>query len=235
MPAIADRPTASTTFRPAVRIQDSVLTRLERRTLIWLAHRIPRRINSDHLTALALVAMLGAGLSFWLARTMPAGLALVVVCLAINWFGDSLDGTLARVRNCQRPRYGYYVDHVVDVVGTLFLFGGMALSGFMSPGVAAALLIAYYLVSLEVYLATHSLGTFQMSFLKMGPTELRILLAIGAIALFWNPMPVVFGHRMTLFDLGGAIGAAGLVMTFVVSAVRNGRTLYKLEKLEVRS
>jgi archaetidylinositol phosphate synthase len=234
MPAIADRSTASTTYRPAVRVQDSILTRLERRTLIWLAHRIPRRINSDHLTALALVAMLGAGLSFWLARTTPVGLVLIVVCLAINWFGDSLDGTLARVRNCQRPRYGYYVDHVVDVVGTLFLFGGMALSGFMSPAVAAALLIAYYLLSLEVYLATHSLGTFQMSFFKMGPTELRILLAVGAIALFWNPMPIVFGHRMTLFDLGGAIGAAGLVVTFVVSALRNGRALYQMEKLEVR-
>jgi archaetidylinositol phosphate synthase len=231
MPALADvRP-----YAPAVRIQDSLLTRIERRTLIWLAHRMPRRVNSDHLTILALVAMAGAGLSFWLARTSPIGLVLVVVCLALNWFGDSLDGTLARVRDCQRPRYGYYVDHVVDVVGTLFLFAGLGASGYMSPPVAAVLLIAYYLLSLEVYLATHSLGTFQMSFFKMGPTELRILLAIGAIALFWNPMPVVAGHAMKLFDLGGIIGVAGLAVTFVVSAVRNGRTLYKAETKKVRS
>jgi phosphatidylglycerophosphate synthase len=196
---------------------------------------MPRRVNSDHLTALALVAMLGAGLSFWLASTTPIGLGLVVVFLMINWFGDSLDGTLARVRNCQRPRYGYYVDHVVDVVGTLLLFGGMALSGFMSPAIAAVLLIAYYLLSLEVYLATHSLGTFRMSFFKVGPTELRILLAVGALTLIWNPMPIIAGHPVKLFDLGGAIGAAGLVVTFVVSAIRNGKTLYESEKLEARS
>jgi phosphatidylglycerophosphate synthase len=222
-------------YREARREHRSLTAVAEKKALVWMAERMPAGINSDHLTALGLLAFLGGGISYALVPRSPLWLHGVNVCLVLNWLGDSLDGTLARVRNCQRPRYGYYVDHVVDVVGTLFLFGGMALSGFMSPGVAAALLIAYYLLSLEVYLATHSLGTFQMSFFKMGPTELRILLAIGAIALFWNPMPIVFGHRMTLFDLGGAIGAAGLIVTFVVSAVRNGRALYQMEKLEVRS
>ena len=221
-------------FKDATRLQHSVLAALEKRTLIWLANRMPAAINSDHLTILALAAMVGAGLSYWLARSTPAGLVLVIVFLAINWFGDSLDGTLARVRKCQRPRYGYYVDHVVDAVGALALFGGLALSGYMSAAVAAVLLIAYFLLCLEVYLATHSLGEFQMSFFGMGPTELRILLAIGNIVLLVHPMATIFGHTFKLFDVGGVVGAVGLAGTFVYSALRNTRALYRAEPLRGR-
>jgi archaetidylinositol phosphate synthase len=187
-----------------------------------------------HLTTLAFAAMLGAGLSYWLASVTAAGLVLVIVCLAINWFGDSLDGTLARVRQQQRPRYGYYVDHVADVTGTLFLFGGLALSGYMSPPVAAIVLIAYYLVSLEVYLATYSPGRFQMSFFGMGPTELRVLLAIGNIALLINPDAALW-HRFALFDVGGIAGAVGLAGVFICSAIRNTRTLYLAEPIPART
>src|SRR5215470_17351273 len=115
-------------FREAGRSLTSLLAPLEKRLLLWLAARMPRWVRSDHLTVLALVAMLLAGLSYWLARVSDVGLLLVVVWLAINWFGDSLDGTLARVRRQQRPRYGFYVDHIVDCFGVLFLFGGLALS-----------------------------------------------------------------------------------------------------------
>jgi archaetidylinositol phosphate synthase len=223
--------TASREFKDAVRIQQSVLSSIEKRSLVWMATRMPGWVNSDHLTALALAAMIGAGASYWLASVTPVGLALVIVCLAINWFGDSLDGTLARVRQHQRPRYGYYVDHVVDVFGTLFLFGGLALSGYMSAPVAAVLLIAYYLLSLEVFLATHSLGRFQMSFFNVGPTELRILLAIGNVALLVHPMATVFGHTFKLFDVGGLIGAAGLLCTFLYSATKNTRALYRAEPI----
>jgi len=221
-------------FKDATRLQHSVLAALEKRTLIWLANRMPAAINSDHLTILALAAMVGAGLSYWLARSTPAGLVLVIVFLAINWFGDSLDGTLARVRKCQRPRYGYYVDHVVDAVGALALFGGLALSGYMSAAVAAVLLIAYFLLCIEVYLDTHSLGEFQMSFFGMGPTELRILLAIGNIVLLVHPMATIFGHTFKLFDVGGVVGAVGLAGTFVYSALRNTRALYRAEPLRGR-
>src|SRR3990170_5368257 len=177
-----DVPLAATakghSFREATRVLTGVLSPIEKRCLIWLASRLPACINSDHLTALALVAMLGAGLSYWLAGVVPlVGLLLVNVCLAINWFGDSLDGTLARGRNRQRPRYGFYVDHVVDAFAVAFLVGGMALSGFMSPYVALGLLVAYFMLSIEVYLATYALGTFTISYFKIGPTELRILLA----------------------------------------------------------
>ena len=164
-----------------VRENNGLLADVERRTLIWIAERIPRRINSDHLSALGLSAMLGSGLSFAAFVLTPWAAWGVVLSLALNWFGDSLDGTLARVRGHQRPRYGYYVDHVIDLAGSTFLMTGLAVSGLMSPLIAAAMLAAYLLVSAETYLATHSRGVFRMSVLGFGPTELRILVAIGAL------------------------------------------------------
>ena len=218
-------------FTDATRVLTSVLAPLEKRVLIAMARRLPACINSDHLTALALLAMLGAGASYWLARWTPIGLLLSVMCLAVNWFGDSLDGTLARVRNQQRPRYGFYVDHVVDTFGALCLLTGLGASGYMSPEVAAMLLIAYLMLSIEVMLATHTLGTFTISYFKVGPTELRILLAIGTFVLFVHPTAVIFGHAFKLFDVGGVCGAIGLFVTLVSSAVRNTRRLYAAEPI----
>lgn len=232
---IATQTSAASGFRDAVRVRQSVLTRAEDHTLRWLALRMPAAVTSDHLTVLALIAMVGAGLSYWLAAVTPIGLLLAIFCLAINWFGDSLDGTLARFRNQQRPRYGYYVDHVVDAVGAMALFGGLALSGYMQPAVAAALLIAYFLLSIEVYLATHSLHRFQMSFFGMGPTELRLLLAAGNLVVLARQSPYVWNTSFTLFDVGGAIGAIGLLLVFAYSAIRNTRALYLAEPLPRRA
>jgi len=125
----------------------SVLAAAEKQLLIFIAQRIPPAIHSDHLTSLALAAMALAGCAFAAARWDRRALWLVVVALALNWFGDSLDGTLARVRRAERPRYGFYVDHVLDIVGATLLFAGLACSSFMSPAVALALLIAYLLVA----------------------------------------------------------------------------------------
>src|SRR6476660_3975839 len=116
-------------YRESRRVLTSWLAPVEKRCLVWIAGRMPLWINSDHLTALALVSMIGCGASYWLARFDPMGIWLAIGCLALNWFGDSLDGTLARVRQQQRPRYGFYVDHVVDALGAVCLFGGMGLSG----------------------------------------------------------------------------------------------------------
>jgi len=151
----------------------------------------------------------------------------VVVCLALNWFGDSLDGTVARVRDQQRPRYGYYLDHVIDLTGTALLFGGLWASGYMSPLVAVLVVAAYYLVSAETFLATHSRGVFKMAFVGVGPTELRILLAAGALALIEHAWVAPLGLApIRLWDVGGMIGAAALVAAFVVSSARNARALY---------
>jgi archaetidylinositol phosphate synthase len=218
-------------FQEARREQQSFLAPLEKRCLIWLAEHAPRWINSDHLTVLGLAALLGAGLSYWWARSNPAGFYAVIVCLALNWLGDSLDGTLARARNCQRPRYGFYVDHVVDAFGALFLLGGLGLSGFMSERIALGLLIAYLMLSIEVYLATYALGTFQISFWKFSPTELRILLAIGSLVLLWRPDTHLKATDWRLFDVGGAVGMAGMGVMLVVAAARHTRTLYYAERI----
>jgi phosphatidylglycerophosphate synthase len=220
-----------TTHVPAVRVHTSVLASAEKRLLIRLAERIPGGVGSDHLTALGALAMLGVGGAFWLAGTWPAAVLLVVPMLALNWFGDSLDGTVARVRHQERPRYGYYVDHVLDALGFGWLMGGLVLGGFMSFSVALVFLAAYYLLVVEISLAVHALGRFQMSFWHMGPTELRIVLAAGALALLRSPHVDVAGSKWLLFDVGGILGAAGLFATFIVSAIRNGVSLYRQEKL----
>jgi phosphatidylglycerophosphate synthase len=214
-----------------VRIHTSLLASVEKRCLIWLARRLPAAIGSDHLTILAGAAMLGGGLCYWLGSASPMALWGVVGCLIVNWFGDSLDGTVARVRGHERPRYGFYVDHVLDAVGILFLIGGMMLGGFMSPAVAGAFLISYYLLTNEIALATHTVGTFRISYWKFGPTELRILLAAGTIQLLRSPEVTIFGSRLLLMDVGGAVAVAGLLGTFVLSALANTRTLYRAEPL----
>lgn len=211
-----------------IRQHNSLLAEAEKRALVWMASRLPRWINSDHLSTVGLVAMAGAGLSFWVAQTDPvAGASLVVLCLALNWFGDSLDGTLARVRDQQRPRYGYYVDHVIDLAGTALLFAGLAASGYMSPVIATLVVAAFFLVAAETYLATHARGIFKMAVVGIGPTELRILLAAGAIALINTPTVNPFGiGPIRLWDLGGIIGAAGMTVSFLISSTQNVRALY---------
>src|SRR5437762_3864330 len=151
-------------FQNATRTHTSFLAPLEKRVLIWMAERLPGWMNSDHLTALGFLSLIGAGLAYWQSRSSAAWLLVVIAFLVLNWFGDSLDGTLARVRNCQRPRYGFYIDHILDATGTLFLMSGMALSGYMTPAVAFVFLIVYVLLSIELYLPTYSIGPFQLSF-----------------------------------------------------------------------
>jgi archaetidylinositol phosphate synthase len=139
------------------------------------------------------------------------------------------------VRRCQRPRYGYYVDHVIDAAGTLFLLGGLALSGYMTPLVSLSLLAAYFLVTIEVYLATTVLKTFRMAFLFVGPTELRIVLAVGTLFLLYHPHATIMSRTYLLFDVGGVVATLGLVVAFVVSAVRNAHRLYVEEPLPGRA
>ncbi len=218
-----------------VRVNKGWLAAAEKRALIWMARRLPARVNADHLTALALVAMAGAGAAFWAARYWRPALVLVVVALAVNWFGDSLDGTVARVRKHERPRYGFYVDHVLDLGGTTLLLAGIAASGFMTPLIALALLVSYLLVAAEVFLATAVHGSFRMSFLNFGPTELRIVLAVGTLTLFWKPHVDLFGlGPFLLFDVGGIVAACGLVVGLVVSAARNTAELYRAERIGSR-
>src|SRR5579872_3901778 len=218
-------------FRHAERSHHSVLASAERKALLWLAQRMPTWVNSDHLTALGFLALIGVGLSYWSARYFSTGLVLVVVFLVLNWFGDSLDGTLARVRNRQRPRYGFYVDHVLDACGSLFVFGGLAASGYMSERVAVGLLVAYFLLSIETYLATYTVGKFYLSVGAFSPTELRLILIAGNIALFFHPISTIFGRQYLLFDVGGAVGIVGMCVALLWSIVRHTVYLYRAERL----
>ena len=222
-------------FKNAVRSNTGLLAATEKRALIWLAGQLPAAINSDHLTGLALFAMMMVGASYALSSRLPVMLWWVVFWLAVNWFGDSLDGTLARVRQQQRPRYGFYIDHIFDSFGALFVLGGLALSGRMTPLIAAAVLIAYFLLSIEIYLATYCVGRFEMSHWGLGPTELRIVLAIGALMLFVKPVVTMTGVRLPLFDVGGIVAAAGMMLTAIVAMIRHVRMLYAAEPLVARA
>ena len=218
-------------FAAATRIQDSLVAGAERRALVWMAKRTPRWINSDHLTALGFLSQCGAGACYAVSRSHPDALVVGIFCLALNWFGDSLDGTLARVRDQQRPRYGFYVDHVSDTIAAAFLMGGLALSGYVHPGIALGMLIAFLMLSIESYLATYTLGRFQLSYWKFGPTEIRILLAIGNLALLWHPHVQIMRRQVLLFDLGGGIAIVGMVGMFLVSSIRHTIRLYQEERL----
>jgi len=213
----------------AERQQTSVLAPIERITLQWLARRMPARVNSDHLSFIGLLSMFMAGVCYAASKQNPAWLHLVNLFLALNWFGDSLDGTLARYRNQQRPRYGFYVDHIIDTFGAMFLIYGLALSGYMTERVATGLLIVFFMMAINAYLATCALGVFRISHWKMGPTEIRLLLCIGNITLLYHPYTRLRGHVYLLYDVGGVIAIVGMALMLIVSSIKNTHTLYRSE------
>ena len=218
-------------FKTADRSQTSLLAPLERACLDWLAHHMPAWVRPDYLTLLGFGAMLVAGLLYALAKWWPPSLLVVNLLLAFNWFGDSLDGTLARARNKQRPRYGFYVDHIVDAFGILFLINGLALSGYMTWTVALVLLVTYLMLSIDVYLATYTIGTFKLSFYKFSPTELRIVLAIGNVWAFARPTARVFGASYLFFDVCAVVAITLMAVMLIISVARNTITLYRAEKV----
>ena len=213
------------------RVQESWTAGPERHLLQWVAARTPSRIGPDHLTVLGLMSQIGAGVCYALAARHRYALLGGIALLGLNWLGDSLDGTLARVRRCPRPRYGFYVDHIVDSFGALALMGGLALSGYMHPRIAIGLLLAFLMLSIQSYLATHALGEFRLSFWRFGPTELRILLAVGNLALFSKPTVHAFGGKYRLFDVGGAIGLVGMGLMLVFFTAQNTIRLYREERI----
>jgi len=218
-------------FQDARREQTSILAPLERAALRGLARRMPRWVNSDHLSLLGLLAMFMAGVCYAASGQNPLLLHLVNVFIFLNWFGDSLDGTLARYRDRQRPRYGFYVDHIIDTFGALFFIFGLALSGFMSERVAAALLIVFLMLAINSYLAAYALGVFKISQWKLGPTEMRLVLIIGNLYLLHSSHTHLFGRRFLLFDVGGVVSIVAMGAMLVFSSIKNTHTLYELERL----
>lgn len=214
------------------RVNQSLTAKSEKRLLAWMAEHAPCWVTSDQLTFLGFASQIGAGAFYVVSRYNQYGLIGVAVCIVLNWFGDSMDGTLARVRNQQRPRYGFYVDHMVDVLGSTALMCGLGCSGFVHWPVATAMLIGFLLLAAESYLATYSLACFKMSQGWFGPTEIRILLIAGNLALLRSPYATIFGHRFLLFDLGGVIAATGMAVMVMVTAMRHTIALYREEPLK---
>jgi phosphatidylglycerophosphate synthase len=218
-------------FKNAARVNTSWLAPWEKPALLWLAERMPARIGPDHLSALGLLAMLGAGLGYWLSRGNMLWLHFVNLMLFLNWFGDSLDGTLARARDCQRPRYGFYIDHMIDTFGAFFLLGGVALSGRMSVTIAMLTLVVYLMLAINSYLAAYTLGTFSISVGKFSPTELRLLLVIGNLTLFSHPRPKILGHKFPLFDIGGVVAIVLMLLILLILTGQNTARLYRAERV----
>ena len=218
-------------FNDARREQTSILAPLESAALRGLARRMPGFVNSDHLSLLGFVAMFLAGVCYAASRQNPLMLHLVNVCIFLNWFGDSLDGTLARYRDRQRPRYGFYVDHIIDTFGTMFIIYGMALSGYMTERVAGALLIVFFMLAINSYLAAYALGVFKISHWKMGPTEMRLILMIGNVYLLYRPHTRIHGRVYLLYDVGGLVAIIGMASMLVYSSIKNTHTLYQMERL----
>ena len=216
-------------FTTARRVNRALTASLEKRALEWMAKRAPKWLTSDQLTLIGVIAQVGAGVCYTLARYHRYVLLAVILCLALNWLGDSLDGTLARVRQQQRPRYGFYVDHMADVFGSVALMCGLGCSGFLHWQIAVAMLIAFLVLSSESYLATYTLSRFQLSQGIFGPTEIRILLVIGNLALLRSPYATIFGHNILLFDLGGSIAAIAMFAMAILVTLRHTAELYRQE------
>jgi archaetidylinositol phosphate synthase len=219
------------TFKPARRINQALTASLEKHVLEWMASNAPQWLSSDQPTALGLLAQIGAGAAYAVSRHYRDALWLVIVCLILNWFGDSMDGTLARVRSQQRPRYGFYVDHMVDIIGAIALMCGLGFSGFAHWQVAMAMLVGFLMLASESYLATYTLSHFQLSQGPFGPTEIRILLILGNLALLRSPYSTLLAHKMLLFDLCGVIAAIAMFGTAVLITVHHAAQLYRDEPL----
>lgn len=218
-------------FHNATRVQQSLTASVERKVLLWLARRMPDWVTPDHLTALGLAAQFLAGASYALVRWNKYGLLLATFFITVNWLGDSLDGTLARYRCRLRPRYGFYVDHIVDTFGAGFLMFGLAASGYLHWQVAVGMLVAFLGLSIETYLAAYTLGDFRLSHGLFGPTEIRILLMIGNVRLMFHPYAPLLGREFLLFDIGGTIAMAGMLGMMIVATVQHTIQLYREERL----
>lgn len=182
----------------SVRIQTSVLSKIEKRVLIWLAQRQPRWVNSDMLTFLGTIGALIIAAGYVLSNKNINFLWLSSFGFIVNWYGDSLDGTLARVRHCQRPNYGYYLDHSVDAINEIFMFIGIGLSSFLDIRIAMTGLIIYFLLTINVSINAHLKGEFRLTYAKMGPTEFRIIMIIiNTLIIYWEALR----ERMNIIGL----------------------------------
>jgi archaetidylinositol phosphate synthase len=201
----------------APREKTFLLARHEARVLDRLARLLPARVTPDHMTALGVAAALGIGAAYWLTLRDPAWLWVASGLLVVHWLGDSLDGTLARVRRIERPKYGYYLDHLVDAGATIAIGVGLGLSPYMTLVTGLAIVIAYLALSINTYLETQVFGVFSLGYGRFGPTEARVGLIVVNL--------VLLAGASSALDIAG-LAVAGLMLAGLgVRAARNLRVL----------
>jgi phosphatidylglycerophosphate synthase len=222
---------AMKTTADAPREKTFLLAPVEGRVLEWIARRLPARVMPDHMTALGVLAAFGIAGAYLLSNGDKAWLWAASALLVVHWLGDSLDGTLARVRGIERPKYGYYLDHLVDALATAVIGIGLGLSPWMLLAVGLVIVVAYLVLSINTYLETHAFGVFSLGYGRLGPTEARLglivvntLIALG-VGLGFH----VAGLGLTVLDLVGLAVAGVMVVGLVGRAARNLRALAELE------
>jgi archaetidylinositol phosphate synthase len=215
----------------AAREKTFLLARPEARALEWIARRLPRWVMPDHMTVLGVVAAIGIAAAYALSNGDAAWLWAASGLLVVHWLGDSLDGTLARVRRMERPRYGYYLDHLVDAVATAFIGIGLGLSPHMLLACGLIIVVAYLVLSINTYLETSTLGVFSLGYGRLGPTEARLGLIVVNVLLAVGLLPSfsVAGLGLGVLDVAAVALAALMLGGLAVRAARNLRELARLE------
>ncbi|PQM26839.1 CDP-alcohol phosphatidyltransferase [Sphingopyxis lindanitolerans] len=200
------------------RIQQNFLARHERRLLNWICPRLPAWATPDQLTALGFLGAVIVAAGYMLSWIDDEWLGLCLVGYIVNWFGDSLDGSLARWRRIERPSYGYFVDHSIDAVGTLLMVGAIGASPYMRLDVALMAVIGYFLLSIHTFLAAKVVGEFRLSYMAGGPTELRLMLMAMTVTMALVGPGDIGGTNFSPFDLFALVVSSILVTIFVVQS-----------------
>ncbi|MDE5687342.1 MAG: CDP-alcohol phosphatidyltransferase family protein [Paramuribaculum sp.] len=220
----------------AERIQTSLLNAAEKKALIWAGKRLPLWVTSDMLTYLGVAGAVIYAAFCWMAQCNVSYLWLACVGLVINWVGDSLDGTVARVRDAQRPKYGFFIDHSLDALTTCLICVGLGLAPLMDLSISLFIMGGYLCLSIYTYLSTIVLGKFQLTYASLGPTEMRIIIILVFILYMYLPLNDISlrigNQEFSVYDCVGAVIAAGLFLTYIVSMVKDLRALAKIDPLK---
>lgn len=217
----------------AERIQTSLLNRLEKKALTWLAKRLPDWVTSDMLTYFGVVAAVLYAIFCWLAQYNVHFFWASSFALVLNWYGDSLDGTLARVRETQRPKYGFFIDHSLDALTTCLFCIGLGLSPMMKLSIALFIMGGYLCMSIYTYLTTIVMGKFRLTYAKLGPTEMRLIIIMVCTLYIYLPLNnltiKIFSQDWTIYDCIGATVAAALFIIYIASLSKDLRELAKID------
>ncbi|MFN2148148.1 MAG: CDP-alcohol phosphatidyltransferase family protein [Anaerolineales bacterium] len=213
------------------RVHDMLLGPLERPALQWLARHTPRRMTPDTMTLIGILGSIVIFVGYALCRFSPAYLWLASVGFVLNWYGDSLDGTLARYRKIERPRFGFFVDHTVDAFSQVMVFLGLGFSPYVRLDIAALGLVGYLLMTIVAYVHAFVTGTFRISYARIGPTEMRLIAVLinAAVFFFGNPSFNLLQRSITLFDAAVMIIAVALMVAFAVTSLRYASSLVGID------